>query len=203
VEVFMRIRLALLLALLSLSSLPITAAYISISDLTEDVPTVLTDIPGPTINFASEEVSINLAVPVGLNPMTPGVRSVLLVNQTGDPEGAGAPSDFITLTVGDVEIVDLIPVQILQILFQSDGAPGFDVNTAALLLLGVPTIVETGALQDVSALLDTAPVLTVLVASDVPGSSSAVPEPGTFLPAALGCIAIGGLQRLLRSSRRA
>jgi hypothetical protein len=188
------LRIILLVCLVNLVAGVSLAAYISIADFTEDAPDVQTDLPGANVILTAEEVSIGVHVPVGLDPITPGVRSVILVNQPGDPEGPGLPSDFATITVGAVEILDLMPVQLIQLIFQSDGAAGFDVNVA-LLPPGTPSIVETGALQDVSALLDTAPALTVLLGSDVP---AVIPEPVTWISAGGALLGLA----MYRRSRR-
>ena len=171
-----------------------SAAFISISDLTEGPPVVLTDIPGPTLSLAAEEVTINFSLPIGLQEIVPGVRSVILLDPAGGPDVPGGPSDFVTIIVS----LAALGSQFIELDFQSGDSPGFDVNVAALQLLGAPEITETGSLQDVSALLNTSPALTVLVASDVEAASVPEPASGVFMVAGLLVIAVFAYRRRLR-----
>jgi hypothetical protein len=130
--------------------------YICIGSFYPGVPDVTHDVPGPLIDLSAEEVSIVFTLPVGLDPVTPGVRSVVLLNRPGGPSGpVGAPSDFLTLTA-----FDPVPdagglVQLFELFFQSEGAVGFDVNVLAVQATGAPEISATGEFQDVSALRNT------------------------------------------------
>jgi hypothetical protein len=172
------------------------AAVISIDDTrpTGSVPNVFTDIVGTNITLAAEEVVIQISLPVGpFGPVTPGIRSVILLNPPGEPFG---PSDFATITVSP-PLPDIVGLtQLIELFFQSEGAVGFDVNVA-LLPPGTPAILETGRFQDVSGLLDTAPQLKILLASSVPGVEP-IPEPATWMLAAAGIAAVGVSQRRLK-----
>jgi hypothetical protein len=159
------------------------------------------DVPGPLIDLTAEEVSIVFTLPVGLDPVTPGIRSVVLLNRPGGPSGpVGEPSDFITLTAFDPvpELGGL--TQLFEIFFQSENAPGFDVNVLAVQATGAPEIFSTGAFQDLSGalLLDTSPVLTILVGSEGFGPTP-VPEPASWMLFAIGSVAVSahGLRRRL------
>jgi hypothetical protein len=150
------------------------------------------DVPGPVIDLTAEEVSIVFTLPVGLDPVTPGTRSVVLLNRPGGPSGpVGAPSDFITLTAFD-PVPDLGGLtQLFEIVFQSENAPAFDVNVALVQMTGAPEIFSTGAFQDLSGalLLDTHPALTILVGSEgfVP---TAIPEPASWMLFLAGSVAV-------------
>ncbi len=71
--------------------------------------------------------------------------------------------------------------------FQSDGAVGFESNVAAL-PADTPQTPETGDFQDVSSFLDTNPVLTVLLASNV-NPPPPIPEPSTSTLIGVGLLA--------------
>jgi hypothetical protein len=141
------------------------------------------------IDLSAEEVSIVFTLPVGLDPVTPGVRSVVLLNRPGGPSGpVGAPSDFLTLTA-----FDPVPdagglVQLFELFFQSEGAVGFDVNVLAVQATGAPEISATGEFQDVSALLNTAGVINLWVGSEA--DQAAIPEPGSWLLLSAGLASI-------------
>jgi hypothetical protein len=122
---------------------------------------------------------------VGLDPVTPGTRSVILLNRPGGPSGpVGNPSDFITLTAFDPvpELGGL--TQLFEIFFQSENALAFDVNVLTVQATGAPEIFSTGAFQDLSGalLLDTSAALTILVGSEGFGPTSVrSPLPGCYL----------------------
>ena len=99
------------------------------------------DVPGPLIDLTAEGASIVFTLPVGVDPVTPGIRSVILLNRPGGPSGpVGEPSDFITLTAFDPvpELRGL--TQTFEIVFQSENAPGFDVDVFAVQSTGAPEI---------------------------------------------------------------
>jgi len=150
------------------------------------------DVPAPFIEFAAEAVSIVFTLPVGLDPVTPGTRSVVLLNRPGGPSGpVGEPSDFITLTA-----LDPVPelgglTQTFEIFFQSENAPAFEFNVPAVQSTGAPEIVSTDAFQDLSGalLLDTSPALRILVGSEGFGPTP-VPEPASWVLFAIGSVAV-------------
>lgn len=168
------------LALLTFLLNPAPAATISVSNLTDGNPIVTTDLAGKEVTLAFEQafVSGTLTLVAGTAGLTPGTRSVLMLEPASDPFGPRV-SDFATLTVGQVQFgAQGLPFQTIQLFFQSDGAQGFDRNVAAI-GSGAPTITETGDFQDVSALLASSPLLTVSLASDLATAEPA--EPGTWM----------------------
>jgi hypothetical protein len=75
------------------------------------------------------------------------------------------------------------------VFFQSENAPGFDVNVLAVQATGAPELFSTGALQDLSGILNTSPVLTILVGSEGFGPAP-VPEPASWMLFAVACVAV-------------
>ena len=148
------------------------------------LPDVTYDVPGPVIDLTTEEVSIVFTLPVGLDPVTPGVRSIVFLNRPGGPSGpVGTPSDFLTLTAS-APFLDLGQlVQLFELFFQSEGATGFDVNVIAVQATGAPELTATGEFQDISGLLDTAGVINLWVGSEA--DLAPIPEPSSWL--LLGC----------------
>lgn len=166
------------LALLTLLMVASPAATISISNLTDGIPIVTTDLGGKEVSLGFEEALITgtLVVAAG-TAVTPGTRSVFLLEPAADPFGPRV-SDFATLTVSEVQQGAAAPFQNISLFFQSDGAAGFDRNVAAL-GGNVPSATETGDFVDVSALLHSSPLLTVNLASDLATAEPA--EPGTWM----------------------
>jgi hypothetical protein len=124
-------------------------------------PTTTVEVDGTLVSVGTEELSVSLtnSTVIGTEP-----RSVLLQEPTPDHSA----SNIVTLTPSPAAGLVLVS-------FLSDGAPAFDAAVAGLTLCvpGIslpgctPTLIETGAYQDLSALLRARPDLTVLVASDV------------------------------------
>src|SRR2546426_10373811 len=86
-------KLALALTVVEMGSISASAGTISISNLTEGLPSITTDLQGITIALAFEEARIAINLAGGSIPT--GTRSVIL----SEPLGLGPPvSDFITLT---------------------------------------------------------------------------------------------------------
>lgn len=183
------------LALLSLVMVASPAATISISNLTDGLPIVTTDLGGKAVSLGFEEALVTgtLVLAAG-TAVTPGTRSVLMLEPVGDPFGPRV-SDFATLTVSEVQVGGAAPVQTISLFFQSDGAAGFDRNVAAL-GANVPSVIETGDFVDVSDLLHSSPLLTVNLASDLATAEPA--EPGTWMLLITGLGAAMGYRRLRR-----
>jgi hypothetical protein len=176
------------------------AAHLCIASFVPDTLQVTYDVPAPIIDLSAEEASIIFTLPVGLDPVTPGVRSVVFLNRPGGPSGpVGAPSDFVTLTAFDPQVDASGLVQLFELFFQSEGAPGFDVNVLAVQATGAPEIFSTGEFQDVSGatLLNTEPVLTILIGSEG-FAPNAIPEPGTIMLFGSGLLGVVALRFVRR-----
>jgi hypothetical protein len=184
------------LALLALLIIPAPAATISISNLTDGNPIVTTDLAGTevVVNFEQAFVSGTLLLPAG-TALAPGTRSVFLVEPASDPFGPRV-SDFATLTVGQVQQGAAGNSQLISLLFQSDGANGFDRNVEAL-GPNTPTATETGDFVDVTSLLESSSLLTVRLASDLATAEPA--EPGTWMLLVTGLGAAVGYRRLRKT----
>ncbi len=190
------LKISMALALLTLLIAPTQAAIISISNLTDGIPIVNTDLTGKTITTAFEEALITGALLIGtVPPIAVGTRSVILLEPTIDPFGPRV-SDFATLTVGEVQQGPAGVFQVITLFFQSDGAAGFDRNVAAL-PANTPQIPETGDFQDVSSLLGSSPLLQIQLASDLATSEPA--EPGSWMLLITGLGAAVAFRRMKKS----
>jgi len=124
-------------------------------------------------------------------PIPVGTRSLIFDEPSGDPFGPRL-SDFITLTASEVTGTGCVapfpsgPCQNISVLFESDGAPNFDQHIAAL-PGGTPHLLETGTIQNVTALLNSLPgSLVILASSDL--ATSEVPEPTSLTLVGAGLI---------------
>jgi hypothetical protein len=125
-----------------------------------------------------------------VGPITVGTRSIIFDEPASDLFGPRL-SDFITLTASAVTTQCFATFGICQniiILFESDGAATFDGDVAAL-PAGTPHLLENGASQDVTILLNSnVASLQISATSDLGGSE--VPEPASM------ALMVGGLALL-------
>ena len=170
---------------------PVEAASITFSDLTDlGVVVTVTGLESPVISFdgrETAEVSGLLRPATSPAPLFPGTTYATLTEPASDPFGPRI-SDVIRLIVGPIQTDSGGLFQVETVSFASDGFPGFAAILGSL-PVGVPSVLETGALQDVTTLLGvTFPTqnLQILVASDVAAAPEPVPEPGTLSLIALG-----------------
>jgi hypothetical protein len=183
------VRAAVGLAALMMMAVALPAASISISDLTDGLPIIQisTDITSVQTSFSFEQVVITGILP-GIQ-LTPGTRSVILTEPASDPFGP-PQSDFVTLTIGAA-------APTFTLLFASDGAANYQANVAALPPT-TPTLLENGALQDVSTLLGSG-AFTITVQSDL---TTLEPEPDVRFLFGSGLLLIGiALFRFRKPSR--
>jgi hypothetical protein len=161
-------RVVSVVAALTLTAAAATGASINITDLLDANPTVVVspDLTGVNIALSFEQAIITGLLPAGVT-VQPGTRSVILTEPASDPFGP-RQSDFVTLFIGAAA-----PTFTLN--FESDGAATFDQDVAAL-PPATPTLLENGAVQDLSQLLNTG-AFTVTVQSDV--GTVEGPEPGS------------------------
>jgi len=181
------------LAVLTLLIVPATAATISISNLVDGNPVVTTDLLGQGVSLTFEQaiVSGSFAVPAGV-ALAPGTRSVTLVEPASDQFGPRV-SDFATLTIGEASQ----GLQSVRLLFQSDGAAGFDANVANL-PTNTPMLTETGDFVDVTTQLGgSSDFLVVRLASDLATAEPA--EPGTWVLLTTGLLVALAYRRLKRA----
>jgi hypothetical protein len=170
------------------------AASFTITDLTEGGPIVsLAGFDLFIIDVKPEFVDVSGLLPVTATPapLTPATTFVLLTEPPGDPSGPGV-SDIIRLVNTEIQAdPSLGPYQRTTVTFWSDGATGFDDALTLALAASAPSVLETGALQDITALLGVNfpnQNLQVIVQSDVEGPTP-VPEAATLslLAAGLAC----------------
>ncbi len=171
-------RVAILMATVAILSIPIRAASVAITDLTDGNPVVVisTDITAVQTIFAPEYFAMTGNAPPNV---AAGTHSVILTEPATDVNGPN--SDFITLFVSAI-------TPAFSLTFESDTYPTFAADVAAL-PAGTPTLPENGNIQDVSSLLGTSGAFTITIQSDF--ASPEVPEPGTILLLAVGMIACG------------
>lgn len=153
---------------------------VTINEVGEAPPMATTNLEAPVISTAPEFASVSgrFRLSKSLSPLTVGTTYVVLTEPPGNPPGI---SDIIRLTVTNIDG----QFQQVTVDFFSDGFPGF----AMIIPPGVvpPSVVETGSLQDITALLGInfpTQNLQVFVSSDV----VEIPEPTT-----LTLLGIGGL----------
>jgi hypothetical protein len=128
------------------------------------------------------------------NPVTPGTRSVLLMEPAADPFGSRT-SDFLTLTVDQIGEDPTGLFQLVAIAFVSDLAPGF-ADAVRRLPAGTPAVMETGGPQVLSTQLNSG-------AFAITGQSDFAPLPEIPEPASLLLLGAGLLSlSLLRPKRR-
>src|SRR5262252_3276153 len=169
-------------------------ATISISDLTDGNPVVSTGtLTGSVVTLSFERALITgqLNPDNSGEPIPVGTRSLIFDEPSGDPFGPRL-SDFITLTASNTTGTGCVapfpsgPCQNISVLFESDGAPNFDQHIAAL-PGGTPHLLETGTIQNVTALLNSLPgSLVILASSDL--ATSEVPEPTSLTLVGAGLI---------------
>jgi hypothetical protein len=203
-----------LLKLLSVSLIlacigaPAHAAFITVTEPSDAPPTVDTNLilingginTGP--EFASVSGLLNPSnIAPALNPVQSlGEHFAVLTEPPTDQSGPHI-SDIILLVVEPVGGSPTAPVQRVTLEFCSDGAPCF-ADLLARLPSGVPSVEETGALQDITALLLSGPdldqprPLVVSVSSDLGGVETA--EPGTLAVLGLGIAGLGWTNRRRR-----
>jgi len=170
------------------------ATVVSISDLTDGNPVVSTGtLTGSVVTLSFERALITgqLNPDNSGEPIPVGTRSLIFDEPSGDPFGPRL-SDFITLTASAVTGIGCVapfpngPCQNISVLFESDGAPNFDQHIAAL-PGGTPHLLETGTIQNVTALLNSLPdSLVILASSDL--ATSEVPEPTSLTLVGAGLI---------------
>jgi hypothetical protein len=183
------VRATLCLTVLTMLPVALTAATITISDLTDGFPiiTVSPDIGVTSTVFSDEQVIITGLIPNLILP--PGTHSVILTEPASDPFGP-PQSDFATLTIGAA-------APTFTLLFESDGALNFLADLAKL-PVPTPTLLENGNFQDVSALLGSGS-FTILLQSDL---VTPEPEPDVRFLFASGLLLIGAaLVRINKPSR--
>ena len=176
------------------ASAGLAVATISISDLTDGNPVVSTGtLTGAVVTLSFERALITgqLNPDNSGEPIPVGTRSLIFDEPSGDPFGPRL-SDFITLTASAVTGIGCVapfpngPCQNISVLFESDGAPNFDQHIAAL-PGGTPHLLETGTIQNVTALLNSLPgSLVILASSDL--ATSEVPEPTSLTLVGAGLI---------------
>jgi hypothetical protein len=183
------VRAALCLALLTALAVTVPAATITISDLTDGLPTITvsTDISVTSMTFAFEHVLISGLIP-NLT-LQPGTHSVILTEPPSDPFGP-LESDFVTLTIGAA-------APTFTLLFESDGATNYQANVMAL-PAGTPTLLENGNAQNLSDILASGAFM-ITVQSDLTTNE---PEPDVRFLFSSGLLLIGAaVGRLKRPSR--
>jgi PEP-CTERM motif len=205
---FKAVLIALFVAVLAVvrsASAGVSAVTISISDLTDGNPVVSTGtLRGPVVSLSFERALITgLLDPVNSSgPIPVGTRSLIFDEPSSDPLGPRL-SDFITLTAGELTGTGCLapfpsgPCQNISILFESDGAPNFDQHIAAL-PVGTPHLLETGTLQNVTALLNSpANSLQIFASSDL--ATAEVPEPTSMTLIGAGLILLAAIGKRVRS----
>jgi hypothetical protein len=169
----------------------VEAATITITDLTDG---------GPILTQSGFDLFINEVKPEFVDfsgllprtataaPLTPGTTFALLTEPAGDPLGPRV-SDIIRLVNTEIQNDPSFGAyQRTTVTFWSDGATGFDDALILALAAGAPSVLESGAVQDITALLGVDfpnQNLQVLVQSDVAGPEP-VPEPATLSLVAIG-----------------
>jgi hypothetical protein len=183
-------------AALAMTGNTASAAFFTIDDFLETAPVVTHNLASATVTSTPEQVvaSGQLTTANTTGFATPGARSVILLEPGADTEPFQTFSDFVTLTVGNVqEGPGGQPIQIVSIFFQSSEAPNFAANVANL-PANTPRLFENGNFQDLSTLLNFG-VNQLTVRSD-----AFVPEPGSLTLLGIGSVILIGC---LRSRRKA
>lgn len=153
------------------------ATFITVDEPSDGSPVATTDLLSPTTFVEPAHASVSGLRPLGSGPpLAIGTRFATLFEPASDPFGPRI-SDIIRLIISETIQGAAAPFQQVSLDFFSDGFDRFDSILPAG--LQVPSVEETGALQDISTLLEVSSnLLQIRVSSDLGGVE--IPEPASL-----------------------